>query len=117
MNNYVEEHEGGGGGGGEGTVAFYFNGISLAPHTVQFVNCRFESNTGEAGGGLHVFTSFEGQLFCFVLAYLPSCGADGNYFKLERCNFTGNVGLGTNSDYGYGVTLDPIQGKGYNTLS
>ena len=27
-------------------------------------------------------------------------GTDGNYFKLERCNFTGNVGLGSNSDYG-----------------
>ena len=69
VNNYAEEH-----GGGGVLVAFFSNGLPLAPHTVQFMDCRFESNTGEAGGGLHVFTSFEGQLFCVPLAYLTSCG-------------------------------------------
>ena len=70
VNNYVSENSGGG-----ATVVFYSNGLPLAPHTVQFIDCRFESNTGEVGGGLYVFTSFEGQLICVPLAHVTSCGA------------------------------------------
>ena len=61
MSNYAEEH-----GGGGVLVSFYSNGLPLAPHTVGFVDCRFEGNMGEAGGGLHVFTSFDGQFAYFM---------------------------------------------------
>lgn len=48
-------------GGGGMQLSFLSNGIPAAPHTVIFNDCTFDSNAAEAGGGIYIFTSFQGE--------------------------------------------------------
>ncbi len=48
-------------GGGGVLVAFLSaSDAYVPPHTVAFSGCTFDSNVGESGGGIYVFTSFVG---------------------------------------------------------
>lgn len=56
-------------GGGGVLLAFLSASDSyVPPQTVVFSGCLFESNVGESGGGIYVFTSFLGNkniYFCY----------------------------------------------------
>ena len=49
--------------GGAGVQLSYLSATStyVPPHTVVFSQCNFDSNIGEAGGGIYILTSFIGK--------------------------------------------------------
>lgn len=53
------------GGGGVLVALLSASHKYVPPHTVVFSDCMFESNIGEAGGGIYVFTSFVGDLILY----------------------------------------------------
>ena len=47
-------------GGGGMQLSYLSNGIPGSPHTTNFTDCTFQNNRAEGGGGIYVFTSFQG---------------------------------------------------------
>ena len=58
-------------GGGGFQASFFNNGPEEDPLLMRFDDCRFEGNSGIAGGGIFVFTSTDGIYVCTLLFLTP----------------------------------------------
>ena len=80
-------------GGGGIQASFFNNGPEEDPLLMRFDGCRFENNSGIAGGGVFVFTSTDGMLMCLPMCWLL-CSPEPQCTLLGVCTFL--MGLAAN---------------------
>ena len=79
----------GGLGAGGFASSVLSKGLQEGPHIVQFKDCYFESNQGDAGGGMYFYVILQ--------------GGRGNLLELDNCTFVGNRGVLSENEFGAAI--------------
>ena len=73
-------------GGGGFITTIDSGGLPGAPHELELLNCFFEGNKGNAGGGMYFYNLYQ--------------RGNGSQLLVNNCTFTGNGGLCSNEEFG-----------------